>query len=106
MSPSLYVILFMTHYTSVAPAAMSQRISCLRRVILQASIGHFAVSFRLAALVIEEDTIPKPHGLGDQKHSLCNEQKSTELGPRSRKIDECSDGVYNKHHELTTHLNT
>ena len=49
-------------------------------MILQASIPRVAPNGILAALVLEVDTIPKPHGLGSGNRHYNYEQNSDNLG--------------------------
>jgi len=55
-----------------------------------ASIWHDATSWPVTALVLEEDTIPKPDGLEALLPTMGTEQQSIDLGRYSRKIKGCS----------------
>ena len=69
----------------------SLRLCSLRsHLILQASFRQYARSCLLAALVLEIDTIPKPHGLGRLMHTVHIELNSIDFEPCSKMIDNCS----------------
>jgi len=55
--------------------------------MLAASIWRDATSRPVAALVLEQDTIPKPDGLGVPSQTSCFEQKSIDFGSCSRQIE-------------------
>jgi hypothetical protein len=68
----------------------SLRLCSLRsHLILQASFRQYARSCLLAALVLEIDTIPKPHGLGQPPQHINGERSSINVGQNIEKIEFC-----------------
>jgi hypothetical protein len=62
-------------------------------MILRPPLQEAALNFRLAALVVEQDTIPKPDGLGDSHSGIRIEPYLNNIEQRPKQFDAYSTGV-------------